>query len=95
MRLKLHIALRAFLILLVALTVSCRGKGTVQVAHFSEQDQFLPASITVVNWNVQKGRHPQFVKDVKQLLKREAPPTDRLPPTGRLRAAGAEPLSTR
>ena len=73
MRLKSYIALRAFLILLVAMTVSCRGKGTIQVAHFSEQDQFLPASITVVNWNAQKGRHPQFVRDLRQLLEREAP----------------------
>ena len=73
MQLKNHIALRAFLILLVALTISCRGTGATQVAEFSEQDQFLPASITVVNWNIQKGRHPQFLKDLKLLLEQEVP----------------------
>ena len=73
MQSKLHIPFRAFLILLVALTVSCRGKGASQVAEFSEQAQFLPASITVVNWNAQKGRHPQFVNDLKLLLEQEAP----------------------
>jgi endonuclease/exonuclease/phosphatase (EEP) superfamily protein YafD len=73
MPLNIHIAFRAFLILLVVLTVSCRGKGTIQVAEFSEQNQFLPASITVVNWNVQKGRHTHFIKDLKLLLERETP----------------------
>lgn len=73
MQINTHIVLRAFLILLVALTISCRGKGTTQVAEFSGHDQFLPASITVVNWNVQKGRHTQFVKDLKLLLEKEAP----------------------
>ena len=58
---------------LVALTVSCRGKGTTQIADFSEPDQILPAYITVVNWNVQKGKHPQFVKDLKSILQQEKP----------------------
>ena len=73
MQSKIHIPFRAFLILLLALTVSCRGKGAIQVAEFSEQAQFLPPGITVVNWNAQKGRHPQFVKDLKLLLEQEAP----------------------
>lgn len=59
--------------ILVALTVSCRGKGITQVAEFPEQDQILPASITVVSWNAQKGRHPQFIKDLKLLLEQEKP----------------------
>jgi endonuclease/exonuclease/phosphatase (EEP) superfamily protein YafD len=70
---KTNVALRALLMILVALTVSCRGKGTTQVAEFPEQDQILPASITVVNWNAQKGRHPQFIKDLKLLLEQEKP----------------------
>ena len=73
MQLKIHIGLRAFLVLMVALTISCRGKSATQVAEFSKQDQFLPARITVVNWNIQKGRHPQFLKDLKLLLEQEVP----------------------
>ena len=59
--------------MLVALTVSCRGQGILPIAEFSEQDQILPASITVVNWNARKGKHPQFVNDLKSLLEQENP----------------------
>jgi endonuclease/exonuclease/phosphatase (EEP) superfamily protein YafD len=62
---KTNVALRALLMILVALTVSCRGKGTTQIAEFPEQDQILP--------DAQKGRHPQFIKDLKLLLEQEAP----------------------
>lgn len=61
------------MLLLVALTVSCRGKGTARIAGFPEPDQILPATITVVNWNVQKGKHPQFAEDLKLLLEWEKP----------------------
>jgi hypothetical protein len=73
MKLKENFSLRAFLILLLVVTASCRGNGTTQIAEFSEQDQILPASITVVNWNAQKGKHPQFAKDLKLLLEQEKP----------------------
>jgi len=59
--------------LLLVVTASCRGKGTIQVAEFSDQAQTLPAGITVVNWNAQKGKHPQFAKDLKLLLEQEMP----------------------
>lgn len=65
--------IRALLIILVALSVSCRGKGASQIAEFSEQDQTLPATITVVDWNAQKGKHPQFAGDLKLLLSQEKP----------------------
>ena len=73
MQLKANFALRAFMILLVALTVSCRGQGATRIAEFSGHDQLLPASITVVNWNAQKGKHPEFAKDLKLLLEQEKP----------------------
>ena len=73
MQLKKNFGLKAFLILLLALTVSCRGKGAIPIAEFSDQYQTLPASITVVNWNAQKGHHPQFAKDLKLLLEQEKP----------------------
>ena len=59
--------------ILVALTLSCRGKGATQIAEFSKPDQILPAGITMVNWNVQKGKHPQFARDLKLLMEREKP----------------------
>ena len=73
MQLQKYFGLRAFLILLLVVTASCRGKGTIQVAEFSDQAQTLPAGITVVNWNAQKGKHPQFAKDLKLLLEQEMP----------------------
>ena len=57
----------------MALTVSCRGQGAIQVAEFSDQSQILPATITVVNWNAQKGKNPQFASDLKVLLEQEKP----------------------
>ena len=73
MRLKSNFALGLLLILLIVLTVSCRGQGATQVAHFSDQPQILPATVTVVNWNAQKGKNPQFASDLKLLLEREKP----------------------
>ncbi|MGD8291509.1 MAG: endonuclease/exonuclease/phosphatase family protein [Desulfobacterales bacterium] len=68
-----NIALRFTLIVLVALTASCRGKGATRVSEFPSADQILPVDITVVAWNVQKGKHPQFDKDLKVILKSEKP----------------------
>ena len=73
MQFKTNFTIRALLIILVAVTVSCRGKGTVQVAEFSDQAQTLPASITIVNWNAQKGKNSQFASDLKLILEREKP----------------------
>jgi len=73
MRLKTNFALRLLLIVLIALTVSCRGQGATQVADFSDQPQILPTTITIVNWNAQKGKNPQFASDLKLILEREKP----------------------
>jgi endonuclease/exonuclease/phosphatase (EEP) superfamily protein YafD len=70
---KKNFSLRAFLILLLVVTISCRGKGTAQVAGFSDQAQTLPAAITVVNWNAQKGKNPHFASDLQLLLEHEKP----------------------
>jgi endonuclease/exonuclease/phosphatase (EEP) superfamily protein YafD len=45
----------------------------MKVAEFPEPDQTLPPTITLVNWNTQKGAHPQFNFDLAQLLERENP----------------------
>ena len=73
MQLKSNFVLRLLLILLMALTISCRGQGASQVAEFSNPFQMLPATITVVNWNAQKGKNPQFASDLKLLLEQEKP----------------------
>ncbi|MBW1788962.1 MAG: endonuclease/exonuclease/phosphatase family protein [Deltaproteobacteria bacterium] len=73
MKLTANCALRGLLIVLVVLAISCRGKGATKIAEFPSRDQTLPAGITVVNWNAQKGKHPQFVKDLTLLLEQEKP----------------------
>jgi len=73
MELNRNFSLRIFLILVVALTVSCRGKGTTQVAEFANKAQDFPASITVANWNAQKGKNPQIAEDLKLILEKEKP----------------------
>jgi hypothetical protein len=73
MQLKTNFVLRLLPILLVALTISCRGQGVTQVSKFSDQSQILPATITVINWNAQKGKNPQFASDLKLLLMQEKP----------------------
>ena len=69
----MNIRLRVGLVLLVALTVTCRGKETVQVSEFPDQAQALPSMVTIVNWNAQKGKNPQFASDLKLLLEQEQP----------------------
>lgn len=73
MHLKKYFALRLLLMISVVLAVSCRGKGAVQVSEFSDPSRALPASITIVNWNAQKGEHSQFASNLKLLLEREKP----------------------
>jgi endonuclease/exonuclease/phosphatase (EEP) superfamily protein YafD len=73
MQLKTKGILKVLLLILMALTISCRGQGATRVAEFSDQSQILPATITVVNWNAQKGKNPQFASDLKLLLEQEKP----------------------
>jgi len=73
MELNKNFGLRIFLILVVALTVSCRGKGATQVAAFADKAQALPTGITVVNWNAQKGKNSLFAEDLKLILEQEKP----------------------
>ncbi len=70
---KTSLAVKLLVVIWVALAISCRGNGTIQVAEFPGQGQTLPATITVVNWNSEKGKHPQFAADLKNLLEREKP----------------------
>ena len=73
MRSNNHFAINLILAVIIALSVSCRGTGVMKVAEFSEHDQSLPRTITLVNWNVQKGASPQFVDDLARLLEQEQP----------------------
>lgn len=67
------LVINSILAILIALSVSCRGTGVVKVAEFSEHDQSLSRTITLVNWNVHKGASPQFVSDLARLLEQEQP----------------------
>ncbi len=73
MRSKKHIAINSILAVIMALSVACRGTGVMKVAEFSEHDQSLPQTITLVNWNAHKGAGPQFISDLERLLDQEKP----------------------
>ncbi len=59
--------------IIIALTVSCRGQGADQISEFPSQEQVLPADLTVVNWNAQKGKNKRFATDLRLLLEQERP----------------------
>ena len=65
--------LRAVLCTIIALTVSCRGQGADQISEFPSQEQVLPADLTVINWNAQKGNNKRFATDLRSLLEQEKP----------------------
>ena len=73
MRWKTRFAFHTALMITAALAISCRGNGATRIAEFSNHHQTLPASITVVVWNAQKGHHPQFSEDLRNLLEQEKP----------------------
>jgi hypothetical protein len=73
MQLQKCFILRAFLILSLFMLVPCRGDGTSQIAEFPDQAQVLPATITILNWNAQKGKNPKFASNLKLLLAQEKP----------------------
>ena len=66
-------AIRWTFIILAVLVVSCRGDGAKQIADFESRSVSLPASLTVISWNIQKGKHPQLVSDLTILLEQEVP----------------------
>jgi len=70
---KLRNELRVFLLILIYLTLSCRGGGVIQVSEFPEQKRSLPGTITLVNWNAQKFLNPQFTDDLQTLIERQKP----------------------
>ena len=43
------------------------------MSEFPEGDQTLPRTITLINWNTQKGAHPQFLSDLQILLEQQNP----------------------
>ena len=70
---RLLIGLRVFLFVLIFLTLSCRGRGVIQVAEFPEQGLFLPGTITVAIWNAHKFHDPQFSTDLQSLMDWQKP----------------------
>lgn len=50
-----------------------QGGAATQFAQFPDQVQTLPDRITVLNWNLRKGHHPQFTGDLMTLLEQQKP----------------------
>jgi endonuclease/exonuclease/phosphatase (EEP) superfamily protein YafD len=73
MRANSRFTINLIFAVIIALSVSCRGTGVVKVAEFSEHNQTLPLTITLVNWNAHKGAGPQFISDLAGLLEQEQP----------------------
>jgi endonuclease/exonuclease/phosphatase (EEP) superfamily protein YafD len=73
MRSKYRLFITTILALITVLAVSCRGAGVRKVAEFPENNQTLPLTITLVNWNAHKGANPQFISDLEKLLEQEKP----------------------
>lgn len=69
----MHIGFRTIWILLITLTVSCRGAGVFQISEFPEQDRHLSATITVAIWNAHKFHDPQFSTDLQSLMDWQKP----------------------
>ncbi len=59
---------RAAVLSLIVLTVSCQSRDVIKVSEFPEQQRAVPGSITIVNWNAQKGANPQFKSDLARLI---------------------------
>jgi len=59
---------RATVFSLVVLTASCQARDVIKISEFPEQQRAVPASITIVNWNAQKGANPQFKSDLSRLV---------------------------
>ena len=59
---------RAAVLSLIVLTVSCQSRDVIKVSEFPEQQRAVPGSITIVNWNAQKGANPQFKSDLARLV---------------------------
>ena len=61
------------MLFLLALFVSCRAGGVVQISGFSNNDQSIPPIVKVINWNTQKGSDPGFLSDLLILFERYEP----------------------
>ncbi len=59
---------RAAVVSLVVLTASCQARDVIKISEFPDQKRGVPASITIVNWNAQKGANPQFKSDLSRLV---------------------------
>ncbi|GMQ75115.1 MAG: endonuclease/exonuclease/phosphatase family protein [Gammaproteobacteria bacterium] len=59
---------RAAVFSLVVLTVSCQARDVIKISEFPEQQRAVPESITIVNWNAQKGANSQFKSDLSRLV---------------------------
>ena len=65
--------LRIVCLLFLAFINACRMGGDIRLSEFQEPNGVLPATITVANWNAQKGWDSDFSKDLRALIVRHKP----------------------
>ena len=61
------------LLLLLAIISACRKGGNIQLSEFHQSKGVLPTTITVANWNAQKGKDDRFSEDLRDLISRHQP----------------------
>jgi endonuclease/exonuclease/phosphatase (EEP) superfamily protein YafD len=67
-------ALKTVIFLLaLTLTTSCSVKGYVKLSDFDHAKGSLPSRITLVNWNVEKGKDSDFRKDLLKIIEHDKP----------------------
>ncbi len=64
---------RIFWLLFLAFINACRMGGDIQLSEFHEPKGILPTTITVANWNAQKGQDAHFSEDLRALIARHKP----------------------
>jgi endonuclease/exonuclease/phosphatase (EEP) superfamily protein YafD len=48
-------------------------RGVNQISEFQEQEEVLPATVKVVNWNAQKLTDSRFPEDLREIIEKERP----------------------
>jgi endonuclease/exonuclease/phosphatase (EEP) superfamily protein YafD len=65
--------IRIVCLLFLAFINACRMGGDIQLSEFHQPNGVLPATITVANWNAQKGKDARFSEDLRDLIANHKP----------------------
>lgn len=69
----MNIRVRTFTFLFTMVITACRAPGVSQIAEFPERERVLPASLSIVAWNAEKGGASQFKSDLRTLIMAQQP----------------------